>query len=77
MHIKLFWLLTQSVSCRAGLYCDPHHLLDGETDLRFYQSLFYLGKFHELFDTVILVMRGKSPSFLQVSGHVACCGSMW
>lgn len=52
-----------------GLYCDPHHLLDGDSDLRFYQSLFYLSKYHELFDTVIVVLRGRSPSMLQLFHH--------
>ncbi len=52
-----------------ALYCDPNHLLDGESDFRFYQSLFYLNKYHELFDTVILVLRGNSPSFLALFHH--------
>ncbi len=30
------------------------------------QSLFYLNKLHELFDTVVLILRGKEPNFLQV-----------
>jgi hypothetical protein len=52
-----------------ALYCDPQHLLDGESDFRFYQSLFYLNKYHELFDTVILVLRGNRPSFLALFHH--------
>lgn len=42
-----------------GLYCDPQHNLAIESDFRFYQSLFYLNKYHELFDTVILILRGN------------------
>jgi len=52
-----------------GLYCDPNHNLDAESDFRFFESLFYLNKYHELFDTVILVLRGKSPSFLALFHH--------
>lgn len=75
--LYMFWTLMREVFRYVttnglgywGLYCDPHHLLDSDSDLRFYQSLFYLGKFHELFDTVVLVLRGRSPSALQLFHH--------
>ena len=52
-----------------NLYCDPNHILAVESDFRFYQSLFYLNKYHELFDTIILILRGNRPSFLALFHH--------
>lgn len=57
-----------------GLYCDPQHNFDGDSDFRFYQSLFYLNKYHELFDTVILILRGNKPSFLALFHHTIMLG---
>jgi len=57
-----------------GLYCDPHHNLAAESNFRFYQSLFYLNKYHELFDTVILILRGNKPSFLALFHHTIMLG---
>lgn len=51
------------------LYCDPSHRLDADGDYRFYASLFYLSKWHELFDTVLLVARGRPASTLQLFHH--------
>lgn len=56
--------------------CD---LNDGiwEAGLRFYGFFFYLSKFYEVFDTVIILAKGKQSSMLQTYHHAGAMLSMW
>ena len=45
--------------------------------LAFYGWLFYLSKFYEIFDTLIILAEGKKGSFLQTYYHVGAMISMW
>jgi len=49
-------------------YCDRDGKL-WNAGVGFWGTLFYLSKFWEFLDTVIIVLKGKSPSFLQVYHH--------
>jgi hypothetical protein len=56
--------------------CD---LNDGiwEEGLRFYGFFFYLSKFYEVLDTVIILAKGKQSSMLQTYHHAGAMLSMW
>lgn len=45
--------------------------------LGFYGWLFYVSKFYELFDTAILLAKGKIPSTLQTFHHAGALISLW
>lgn len=49
-----------------SLYCERRLWRDG---LGYWGFLFYLSKYWELFDTVLLIWKGRQPSFLQVYHH--------
>ncbi|CAB9508581.1 of very long chain fatty acids protein 6 [Seminavis robusta] len=40
-------------------------------------TIFYISKYYEFFDTWILVLKGKKPSFLQVYHHTGIVFCMW
>lgn len=56
--------------------CD---LNDGiwEEGLRFYGFFFYLSKFYEVVDTIIILAKGKQSSLLQTYHHAGAMLSMW
>jgi hypothetical protein len=58
------------------VYCDPHGEL-WRSGLGAWSTLFYLSKYWEFVDTWILVLKGKSPSFLQVYHHTGIVFVMW
>ncbi|KAK9320726.1 GNS1/SUR4 family-domain-containing protein [Lipomyces orientalis] len=45
--------------------------------LNYYGFLFYLSKFYEVLDTVIILAKGKSSSLLQTYHHAGAMLSMW
>jgi GNS1/SUR4 family len=45
--------------------------------LAFYGWLFYLSKFYEVFDTLIILAKGKKSSFLQTYHHAGAMMCMW
>ena len=45
--------------------------------LAFYGWLFYISKFYEVVDTMIVIAKGKSSSFLQTFHHAGAMMSMW
>lgn len=45
--------------------------------LAFYGWLFYLSKFYEVVDTLIIIAKGKKTSFLQTYHHVGAMICMW
>jgi GNS1/SUR4 family len=57
-------------------YCDVEgtHWASG---LGAWALIFYLSKYVEFFDTYILILKGKKPSFLQTFHHAGICLTMW
>lgn len=45
--------------------------------LSYYGFLFYLSKFYEIFDTIIILAKGKRSSLLQTYHHTGAMLSMW
>jgi len=45
--------------------------------LAFYGWLFYLSKFYEVFDTLIILAKGRKSSFLQTYHHAGAMMCMW
>ena len=45
--------------------------------LAFYGWIFYLSKFYEVFDTAIILIKGKKSSFLQTYHHTGAMFAMW
>jgi hypothetical protein len=43
----------------------------------YFMWLFYLSKYYEFIDTLILIVKGKNPPFLQEYHHVGVVISMW
>lgn len=56
--------------------CD---LNDGiwENGLKYYGFIFYLSKFYEVLDTVIILAKGRQSSLLQTYHHAGAMLSMW
>ncbi|KAK9464835.1 GNS1/SUR4 family-domain-containing protein [Lipomyces arxii] len=48
-----------------------------ENGLKYYGFLFYLSKFYEVLDTVIILAKGKQSSLLQTYHHSGAMLSMW
>ncbi|KAK9457805.1 GNS1/SUR4 family-domain-containing protein [Dipodascopsis uninucleata] len=48
-----------------------------ENGLSYYGFLFYLSKFYEVFDTIIILAKGKRSSLLQTYHHAGAMLSMW
>lgn len=48
-----------------------------ENGLSFYGFLFYLSKFYEVVDTLIILAKGKQSSLLQTYHHTGAMLSMW
>eukprot|EP01029_Cantina_marsupialis_P027839 TRINITY_DN774074_c0_g1_i1.p1 TRINITY_DN774074_c0_g1~~TRINITY_DN774074_c0_g1_i1.p1 ORF type:complete len:273 (-),score=48.54 TRINITY_DN774074_c0_g1_i1:253-1071(-) len=52
-----------------------HHMMDN-TYAYFLGYLFYISKFYEFFDTWLIILKGKKPSFLQTFHHAGTAWSM-
>ena len=58
----------QSLHCRNAFWDDG---------FRFWANIFYLSKFYEFVDTWILVLKSKTPSFLQLYHHTGIAIAMY
>jgi len=58
-------------------YCDPKGLYWKDTGFGSWAVIFYLSKYWEFIDTWILVLKGKTPSFLQTFHHTGVVLCMW
>lgn len=71
------WYLTYVHFRKSGsaIYCDSELWDDG---LAYWGFLFYLSKYWELVDTLLLIWKQKEPSYLQVYHHAVTilCGYM-
>ncbi|KAK9708245.1 hypothetical protein K7432_009760 [Basidiobolus ranarum] len=48
-----------------------------ESDLFFWSWLFYLSKYYEIIDTIIILSKGRRSSFLQTFHHAGAIITMW
>jgi hypothetical protein len=60
----------------------PHILYDAEDSyynevLGFYTWLFYMSKYYELIDTLVILLKGRPSSFLQTFHHTGAIVGMW
>ena len=59
------------------LLCDHDGLLWSHAGLGFWSYLFYLSKYYEFIDTLILIMKQRKVSLLQTYHHAGAVISMW
>jgi hypothetical protein len=66
-------------SANGGFWRALCDLNDGvwERGLSYYGYFFYLSKFYEVFDTVIILAKGRQSSLLQTYHHAGAMLSMW
>lgn len=57
-------------------YCDRDGSL-WEEGLGYWGYLFYLSKYYEIIDTIIILMKGRRSSFLQTYHHAGAIITMW
>ena len=57
-------------------FCDCHNVL-WQRGLYFWTNVFYLSKYYELLDTVIILLKGKQSSFLQTFHHTGAIIGMF
>jgi len=57
--------------------CDPTRDVYGKGPVVFWFYLFYLSKMYEFLDTVIQILRKKTPSFLHVYHHCITLALCW
>lgn len=57
-------------------YCDANGATN-DSVLKFWTWVFYLSKYYELLDTVILLVKGRPSSFLQTYHHAGAIWGMW
>ncbi|GMG19787.1 unnamed protein product [Ambrosiozyma monospora] len=50
---------------------------DGFKGLNFYAYWFYMSKYYEMIDTVIILMKGRQAMFLQIFHHAGAVLCMW
>lgn len=62
--------------CLFGSFCDVKGW-GWEAGVGFWTWLFYLSKYYEIFDTIILLLKGRPSSFLQTYHHAGAIFSMW
>jgi hypothetical protein len=60
-----------------GAICDTQGHLWNDGNLGFWMTHFYISKFYEFIDTWIVVLKGRSPIFLQVYHHAGIVILMW
>lgn len=68
-----------SVGKGAGFWRSLCDINDGiwEQGLSYYGYFFYLSKFYEVFDTIIILAKGRPSSLLQTYHHAGAMLSMW
>ncbi|ODQ65867.1 hypothetical protein NADFUDRAFT_24114 [Nadsonia fulvescens var. elongata DSM 6958] len=66
-------------SSKYAIWSSICNLNDGiwGTGLQYYGYYFYLSKFYEVFDTIIILAKGKKSSLLQTYHHSGAMISMW
>jgi hypothetical protein len=57
------------ILCRRGI-THKHHYYFNDDDFDQYIFLFYLSKYYEYIDTLLLYLQGKNPIFLQKFHHI-------
>jgi len=57
-------------------WCD-YEEVSWDQGMGYLMWLFYLSKYYEYIDTLILIVKGKNPSFLQEYHHVGIVISIW
>lgn len=60
-----------------GMLCDNNGSLWIGKDFSFWATHFYISKFYEFLDTVIVILQGKEPIFLQTYHHAGIVICMW
>eukprot|EP00523_Entomoneis_sp_CCMP467_P003367 CAMPEP_0168752464 /NCGR_PEP_ID=MMETSP0724-20121128/18400_1 /TAXON_ID=265536 /ORGANISM="Amphiprora sp., Strain CCMP467" /LENGTH=284 /DNA_ID=CAMNT_0008800715 /DNA_START=86 /DNA_END=940 /DNA_ORIENTATION=- len=74
------WLIVISHYSNHGfmaVYCDANGSMWQQSGFGAWALLFYLSKYYEFVDSWVLVLKGKTPSFLQVYHHTGICFCMW
>lgn len=74
--VELFWqcICNNSDADKSFWYNYAQHNLKG---LTFYGYLFYLSKYYEILDTVIILLKGRPSSLLQSYHHSGAILCMW
>lgn len=57
-------------------FCDKSHSY-WNTALGLYGYYFYLSKYYEIFDTIIILLKGRRSSLLQTYHHSGAILTMW
>jgi len=57
-------------------WCD-YDEISWDKGMGYFMYLFYLSKYYEFVDTLILIVKGKNPSFLQEYHHLGIVVSIW
>eukprot|EP00742_Colponemidia_sp_Colp-10_P005613 GILJ01006000.1.p1 GENE.GILJ01006000.1~~GILJ01006000.1.p1 ORF type:complete len:271 (+),score=26.96 GILJ01006000.1:43-813(+) len=72
---EVFKRITQEKSTE-WLFCESQGM-QARGSLYFWSYLYYLSKYYELLDTILLVLRGSKLSFLHVYHHVVVLFMAW
>jgi len=75
----LSWKIQIESTQKRGVfqtYCD-HDEISWDQGMGYLMWLFYISKYYEYMDTLILIIKGKNPSFLQEYHHVGIVISIW
>lgn len=65
-----------SSDCLFGSFCDVKGW-GWNSGVGFWTWMFYISKYYEIFDTIILLVKGRPSSFLQTFHHAGAIFSMW
>mmetsp|Transcript_4723 Transcript_4723/g.10091 ORF Transcript_4723/g.10091 Transcript_4723/m.10091 type:complete len:305 (-) Transcript_4723:51-965(-) len=74
------WHLVYSSIQAVGFmdtYCETERSILMSSGLALYITLFYLSKYYEFMDTLILIIKGKQVSLLQTYHHSGAVFAMW
>ena len=78
VFVSIVPILIKSYSTRTlfDSFCDIDQI-DYYAGINYLSWIFYLSKYYELLDTVILLLKGKPSSFLQTFHHSGSIISLW